>query len=166
MKNIAMIVLRASLSALLMLVTLQSLHAAEFFCPSGNVTWLIAAIHEANLGAAIRNDGRAVLVDTELYSNFGEFHEAAGGGAIGNRGELIITRGVIRGNNGFSQGGIASFGHLTMADSVVVENEGGFFSGGLFLSGTATIMNTTIARNSGRFAGSTFGGGITVFRGF
>jgi len=284
MKNIAMMVLRASLSALLMLVTLQSLHAAEFFCPSGNVTCLIAAINEANLsarphtiflepgtytltnvdndtddpnglpsitgtiairqndqlatierdpgappfrlfhvapsgdlklyglglrngdnflsgtdessrgggaiynrgslsleqlaiyentsfgrdnfGGAIRNDGRAVLVDTELYSNFGEFHEAAGGGAIGNRGELIITRGVIRGNNGFSQGGIASFGHLTMADSVVVENEGGFFSGGLFLSGTATIMNTTIARNSGRFAGSTFGGGITVFRGF
>src|SRR5947199_9506672 len=40
------------------------------------------------------------------------------------------------------------------------------FSGGLFLSGTATLMNTTIARNSGRSAGSTFGGGITVFRGF
>src|SRR6059058_3969393 len=290
MKNIAMMVLRASLSALLMLVTLQSLHAAEFFCPSGNVTCLIAAINEANLsarphtiflepgtytltnvdndtddpnglpsitgtiairqndqlatierdpgappfrlfhvapsgdlklyglglrngdnflsgtdessrgggaiynrgslsleqlaiyentsfgrnnfGGAIRNDGRAVLVDTELYSNFGEFHQAPGGAAIGNLGELTITRVVIRGNNGNSQGGITSLGEffvidpstkLTMSDSAVIENEGGFFSGGLFLGRTATIVNSTIARNSGRFAGGTFGGGITVF---
>ena len=282
MKNVAMMVLRASLSALLMLVTLQSLHAAEFFCPSGNVTCLIAAINEANLsarphtiflepgtytltnvdndtddpnglpsitgtiairqndqlatierdpgappfrlfhvapsgdlklyglglrngdnflsgtdessrgggaiynrgslsleqlaiyqntsfgrdnfGGAIRNDGRAVLVDTELYSNFGEFHQAAGGGAIGNLGELTITRVVIRGNNGNSQGGITSLGELTMSDSAVIENEGGFFSGGLSLGGTATIVNSTIARNDSDFFGEGVGaGGITVF---
>jgi hypothetical protein len=282
MKNVAMMVLRASLSALLMLTTLQSLDAAEFFCPSGNVTCLIAAINEANLsarphtiflepgtytltnvdndtddpnglpsitgtiairqndqlatierdpgaspfrlfhvapsgdlklyglglrngdnflsgtdessrgggaiynrgslsleqlaiyqntsfgrdnfGGAIRNDGRAVLVDTELYSNFGEFHEAAGGGAIGNLGELTITRVVIRGNNGNSQGGITSLGEFTMSDSAVIENEGGFFSGGLSLGGTATIVNSTIARNDSEFFGEGVGaGGITVF---
>src|SRR5205823_1838232 len=89
-----------------------------------------------------------------------------------NLGELTITRVVIRGNNGNSQGGITSLGEffvidpstkLTMSDSAVIENEGGFFSGGLFLGGTATIVNSTIARNSGRFAGGTFGGGITIF---
>ena len=118
-----------------------------------------------NFGGAIRNDGRAVLVDTELYSNFGEFHQAPGGGAIGNHGELTITRGVIRRNNAVSQGGISSDGQLTMVDSAVLENNGDFFSGGLYLSGTATIINTTIARNNGRFF-NTFGGGIAVFRGF
>ena len=122
----------------------------------------------SNFGGAIRNDGRAVLVDTELTDNISDFFQASGGAAIGNRGELTITRGLIRGNGALCGGGIVSGGELTMTDSAVVENSsgssvGGCIGGGLVLSGVATIINTTIARNvAGNAGGITTSGFLRI----
>ena len=47
--SVAGMVMGVWLSASVTAVTIQVAHATEFFCPSGNVTCLIAAINEANL---------------------------------------------------------------------------------------------------------------------
>ena len=47
------------------------------------------------VGGAIRNDGQAVLVDTELYSNVADFHEAPGGAAIGSIWGSLQSLGVL-----------------------------------------------------------------------
>src|SRR5262245_25252000 len=87
---------------------------------------------------------------------------APAGAAIANRGELTITRGIIRGNRGVSIGGIVSSEELTLSDSAVVEKRSDSLSGGLPISrGLATVINTTSAMNTTGTPTRT-GGGIFV----
>ena len=80
------------------------------------------------------------------------------GGAVLNRGTLILKGVTFRANSAAREGGaVATEGSLTAINSTFAENEAGDRGGGLaVIAGTATITNCTFAGNQARAGGGLF----------
>ena len=80
------------------------------------------------------------------------------GGGIANRGTLTVTNSTLTGNTAGGGGGIVNSGTLIVANSTFANNNGGNAGGGIFSSGIPlTVTNSTF---SGNTAASGNGGGI------
>lgn len=89
-----------------------------------------------------------------LLADFG--NEAPEGGAISNRGGLIIDRTGIDYNEGFNQGGgLLNEGSLWVGSSTFAFNTAGSRGGAITNQGNATVLNSTLSTNT---AGSRGGG--------
>lgn len=100
----------------------------------------------AEAGGAIFNRGTLILSETVLRDNVAEF--GAGGGAIYNAGTLAIFDSHVSDNGAFqaNNGGIASSGSLTIVRSTIDHNMAEA-SGGIGASGITTIIDSTINDN-------------------
>jgi hypothetical protein len=163
-------------SLVMILSTLSVGHAADFFCPAGNVTCLIASINEAN-----RLPGEhAITLDPASYT----FQAESGGGsalpvitgkiriqpsaenpttvigrdpAAGFFNIFNVARGgslhligitILRADSGHRQGGaISNSGDTTLENSSVVESSGE--QGAVYNSGTFRALNSFIINNFG-----------------
>jgi len=90
------------------------------------------------------------------------------GGAISNRGTLVLTNTTVSGNSaGDGGGGIFNSGTLTVTNSTLSSNSAtGNFGGGIFnYFGTATVINSTLSGNSSIVGGGgidNHGGTVTL----
>jgi hypothetical protein len=153
---------------ILILGLLESIHAAEFFCPSGNVTCLIAAIKESNQNG----QKNTINLEAGTYTlttadNGDEFRNNANGlplitGKITIRGQgsfetTIEGAGVFPSFSGFRILRIEPTGVLIL-DSLAVRRGTAGFGGILANLGELTIIESDISE--GVVHPGTGGGGI------
>ena len=154
------------------------IHAAEFFCPSGDVPCLIAAMNDANLnGEENTIDLAAGTYTLTSIDNSPTFSSRNGlprvASAMVINGESTETTIIERDPDApiFRIFDVATSGRLTL-NGLTVRGGGGFgtaFSGsgaGINNDGTLTITDSIIERNQGGFPGGGIAnrGALTVLR--
>ncbi len=88
------------------------------------------------------------------------FTYSTGGGIYNKGGDLTLTSSTVSGNYGYFDGGISSWGYLTLIDSAVSENTSSMYgAGGIGNSGDLTLTNSTVSGNS------TYGYGGGIYTG-
>jgi hypothetical protein len=105
-------------------------------------------------GGAVHNRGTLIVAGSQFLNN----HADDGGGAINNNGGTVSIRAsIFSGNSGFNGGALNNaVGHMTVTTSLLLSNTVDNIGGGLFApSGFVTMTNVTIAHN-----GAFRGGGI------
>jgi hypothetical protein len=175
--------------ALLALWAIQVVHAAEFFCPSGDVTCLIAAINEANAlpGEHVINlePGSYMLQTVDNGPPFDGIGLPVITSSIRINGSADDPRTVIERDPAAppfgifqitvsgeltldgvtikrgSSGTIRNSGLTTLQDSIVTESGGGDSgSGAIINGGTLRVIRTIISNNGGREGGAILNGSI------
>jgi predicted outer membrane repeat protein len=107
-------------------------------------------------GGAIHNRGTLVVRGSQFLNN----HADDGGGAINNNGGTVSIRaGIFAGNTALNGGAINnSVGRISVSASLLLSNTVDNLGGGLFApSGFVTVTNTTIAHNSAFRGGGIYG---------
>ena len=107
---------------------------------------MAAGAFPSDAGGAIYNKGTVMVSNSTLSGN----SAPSMGGGIRNIGMLTVHNSAISENSAYLGGGIFSEGMLMVQNSTISNNTGGYESGGIFNDGTLTIQNSTISGNSGR----------------
>ena len=105
---------------------------------------LTAGFYRNDPGAAIWNEGDAVLVNLHIYNNY----SLEGAGGVGNAGNMIIHDSSICNNQG---GGIGNRGDLTIINTTISGNYSDYTTGGIENTGTMTVIHSTITQNHNCF---------------
>src|SRR5262249_14157324 len=102
--------------------------------------------NSAGLGGAIYNRGTLMIVGSTLSGN----SSPGSGGAINNDTTLTVRGCTLSGNSaGYDGGAIISggAGTLTVSDSTLSHNSARRHGGAIWVSGTATITRATVSDN-------------------
>lgn len=145
-------------------------HDSDPSCAAASEPSFHDCVFKANrafLGAGLYNELNTVQLDNCSFEE--NFIQAAGGGGAGVyclQSNVEITECAFRGNqcacsgamDGVFGGGAALYAKLStisMADSVVEDNEGGTYGGGLFVGDSSmTIVRTQFIDNYGGYGGA------------
>lgn len=116
--------------------------------------------YEDSFGGGLFNqDGTVTMLRCDVLANATSQTVGSGGGGLANiGGELTLTESTVSGNRSGSGGGLASTGPVTIARSIISDNEargGDYGAGGIVNLDVLTITNTTVSGNE-----ATVGGGI------
>jgi hypothetical protein len=151
MKREVKVALSASLCALLIVLAFQHLKAAEFFCRSGDVTCLIAAINEANQNG----EENRINLEPGTYTLNSVDNEADGPNGLPSVTGTVAILGdeseasIIQRDQGAALLRlihVASGGRLELR-FVTLESGAGRPGGALFNGGKLTMDGTTVHRN-------------------
>ncbi|MCA9901668.1 MAG: hypothetical protein KC433_25985 [Anaerolineales bacterium] len=117
----------------------------------------------AQFGGGIENANNSSLYaeGIEVYGNTAESNpgtEPSAGGGIENLGTLTLANSIVRNNNAPYGAGVANGGTLTVSDSNIYSNIAGKRGGGIHNSYNLTVQTSNVYDNE---AGSEGGGGIS-----
>jgi len=139
------------------LVTLSGAFSNQIFSVPPTVTLTLNNIsliqgYTADPGGAIQNKGKLLVTNSQLHDN----QSFSVGGAIYNSGVLTLTNTSLRSNSGTNGGGVDNAGTATLTggtfDANSANNSGGGFEND---HGTASLLNVNL---TGNLAGNSGGG--------